>query len=65
MAVYQSRFATRGVTPSTGARFRWLKRAAAVGALAAVAAAAVFGLWRATAGMPEPVELPGVVTSVR
>jgi|GEM_PF-4566867 len=60
MAVYHSKFATKGTLPRTVGPFRHTKRVAAVIGIAAITAAAVFGLWRATLGVPEPVDLPGV-----
>lgn len=60
MAVYSSKFATKNVVPRGGRDHRYLKRFASVLLVVAVLGLGAFGLWRATAGMPEPSEIPAV-----
>lgn len=54
MGTYESRFATRGVVPRVGGERRAVKRAVAALSVVGLIAAGVFGLWRATLGVPSP-----------
>lgn len=63
MAVYESRFATKGVAPAVRGKFRATKKIAVGVGIAALLAAGAFGLWRATLGIPDPGPVPpGTVT---
>lgn len=60
MAEYHSKFAAKGTLPRTTPRFQKAKRSATFVAGFALALLVGYALWRATLGVPQHDQLPGL-----